>query len=117
MILDSTPTKICQRNITEVDVDCMTRPSERDWLIGRPRIIGPRKASLGEEVRTSLKTERSTREASDPRSKMKSTHGSLGLNFSSAFLAPIVGHYVTDPVRLVIEITVRIFNYRVLREK
>ena len=80
-------------------------------------MINPREASLGEEVRTSLKMERSTHKAGDFRSKMKSTHGSLSLGFSSAFLAPIVGHYVTDPVRLAIDITVRIFTYRVLREK
>ena len=81
------------------------------------KMIHPREASLGEEVKTSLKTERSTREVGDPRSKMTSTCGSLGLSFNSAFLTLIVGHYVTDPVRLAIDITVRIFIYRVLREK
>ena len=56
---------------------------------GMPR---HREAILGEEVRTSLKTD-------------------LGLYFCSAFIAPIVGHYITDLVRLAIDITVRIFNY------
>ena len=75
------------------------------------KMIHSREASLGEEVRTSLKTEDSTREAGDPRSKMKSTHGSLDLYFCSAFLAPIVGYFVIKPIRLEIDITVRIFNF------
>ena len=68
-------------------------------------------ASLREDVRTSLKTKDSTHEAGDPQSKMKSTRGSLGLYFCFAFLAPIVGYFVTKPVRLAIVITVKIFNF------
>ena len=83
---------------------------------GSSKIIRPRKAGLGEEVRTLLKTERSTREAGDPRSKMKSPRVSLSLPFYSAFLAPIVGFSVTIPVRLAIVITVEVFNLRVFRE-
>ena len=81
------------------------------------KVIHPREASLGEEARTSLKTEGSTREAGDPRSKMKSTCGSLGLSLRSAFLAPNVRYFVIKPVRLAIDITVRIFNSRVIRER
>ena len=79
-------------------------------------MIHPREASLGEEVRALLKTWTSTREAGDPRSKMKSTRGSLGLS-CSVILAPIMGYFIIKPVRLDIDITVRIFNSRVIREK
>ena len=44
-------------------------------------MIHPREASLGEESKTSLKTEGLTREAGDPRLKMKSACDSLGLSF------------------------------------
>ena len=81
---------------------------------GSSKKIHPREASFGEKVRTSLKTERSTREAGDPQSKMKSMRVSLGLSLRSAFLAPIVGHSVIAPVRLTIIITV---NLRVCGEK
>ena len=80
-------------------------------------MIHPREASLEEEVRTSFKAEGSTREAGDPRSKTKSTRGSLGLYFCSAFLATIVGYLVIKPVRLAIDITIRIFNLGVFRER
>ena len=73
-------------------------------------MIHPCEASLREEARTSLKTEGSTREAGDPRLKMKSACGSLGLSFCFAFLAPIVGCFVTKPIRLAIDIIVRIFK-------
>ena len=63
------------------------------------------------------KTKGSTREAGDPRSKMKSTCGSLGLSFCSAFLAPILGYFVIKSVRLGIDITVRIFSSRVIMKK
>ena len=56
------------------------------------KMIHPREANLIEEARTSLKTEGSISEASDPRLKMKSTCGSLGLSFCSLFPTPIVGH-------------------------
>ena len=78
------------------------------------KMIHTHEASLREEVRTSLKTDGSTREAGDPRSKMKSTRVSLGLFFCFAFQAPIVGYFVTKPVRLAIDITAQI---RVFREK
>ena len=81
------------------------------------KMIHPREASLREEVRTSLKTWASTREAGDPRSKMKSTRGSLGFSYCSVILALIVGYFVIKPVRLEIDITVRIFNSRVIRER
>ena len=71
-------------------------------------MIHPREASLGEEARSSLKTEGSTREAGNPRSKMKSTCGSLGLSFRSLFLTSIVGHYITNPVNPEIDLTVDI---------
>ena len=44
---------------------------------GSSKTIHPHEASHGEKAVTSLKTEGSTREAGDPRSKMKSTRGSL----------------------------------------
>ena len=72
------------------------------------KIIHPHEASLGEETRTSFKTKGSTLEAGDPRSKMKSTHGSLGLSFRSLFLTSIVGHYITNPVNPEIDLTVDI---------
>ena len=78
-------------------------------------MIHPCETSLGEEVRTLFKTEGSTREAGDPQSKMKSTRISLGLYFCSAFIVPIMAQYVIDPVKLAIDVTVRIFNYRVLK--
>ena len=81
------------------------------------KMIHPREASLGEEVMTLLKMWDSTREAGDPRSKMKSTHGSLGFTYCSVVLAPIVGYFVIKPVRLGIDIIVRIFNSRVIWEK
>ena len=81
---------------------------------GSSKRIRRREASLGEEVRTSLKMERSTRKAGDPRSKRKSTRVSLGLSFRSAFLALIVGCSVTTPIRFAIVITVDI---RVFRER
>ena len=80
-------------------------------------MIHPREASLGEEARTSLKMEGSTREAGNPQSKMKSMRGSLGLSYFSIILSLIVGYCVIKPVRLGIDITVRIFNSRVIREK
>ena len=73
---------------------------------GYLQMINPREASLGEEAMTSLKTEGSTREAGDPRSKMKSACGSLGLSFRSLFLTPIVGPYVTNLVNPGIDLTV-----------
>ena len=81
-------------------------------------MIHPHEASLEEETRTSFKTEGSTREAGDLRSKMKSTCGSLVFFFCSDFLAPIVGYSVTTTVRLAIIITVfEVFNLRVFRDK
>ena len=74
------------------------------------KMIHPREANLEEEMRTSFKAEGSTREAGDPRSKTKSVRGSLGLYFYYAFLATIVGYLVIEPIRLAIDITVRIFN-------
>ena len=73
---------------------------------GSSKMIRAREASLGDEVRTSLKMEGSTREAGNPRSRMKSTHGSLGLSFFFVILAPIVAYSVIKPVRLAIDITV-----------
>ena len=73
-------------------------------------MIHPCEASLKEEVRTSFKAKGSTPEGGDPRSKTKFTRGSLGLYFYSAFLATIVGYLVIEPIRLAIDITVRIFN-------
>ena len=69
-------------------------------------MIRPREASLGEEVGTLLKVEDSTRDAGDPRSKMKSMRVSLGLSFCSEFLAPVVGYSVVKSVKLAIDITV-----------
>ena len=94
------------KNTTEGNVDFMTRPSKVDWQDPRRGIDGQEgrgsskmshscEASLREDVRTSLKTKDSTHEAGDPQSKMKSTRGSLGLYFCSAFLAPIVGYFGT----------------------
>ena len=60
----------------EIDIQEGRRSSER---------IHPREASLVDEVKTSLKIEGSTYEASDPRSKMESTRGSLGLSFVPLF--------------------------------
>ena len=77
----------------------------------------PCEASLGEEVRTSLKTEGSTHEAGNPRSKIKSTYGSLGLSFCSVFLAPIMGYFIIKPVRLAIDVTISIFNSQDIRER
>ena len=68
-------------------------------------------ASHREEVRTSLKIEGSSREASEPRLKMKSTFSRLGLSFRSVFLSPIVGYFLIKPARLAIDVTVRIFNF------
>ena len=62
---------------------------------GSSKMIHPRKASLEKEARTSLKTEGTTQDTGNPRSKMKSAWGSLGLSFCSIFLAPIVGYFVT----------------------
>ena len=59
------------------------------------KMIHPHEASLKKKARTSLKTEGTTHEAGNPWSKMKSACGSLGLSFCSAFLAPIVGCFVT----------------------
>ena len=119
MTLDLTPMKMSRKSTTEGGVDFVTRP--RRWNDGQEgrgssKMIHTREAILGEEVRTSLKTERSTREAGDPRSKMKSTRVSLSLTFRSAFLAPIVGFSVTTHVRLAIVITVEVFNLRFFRE-
>ena len=80
-------------------------------------MIRPCEASLILEVRTSLKTGGSSREAGETRLKMKSTHGSLGLAFRSAFLSPIMGYFIIKTVRLAIDVTVRIFNSRVIRER
>ena len=80
-------------------------------------MIRTSEASLGEEMRTSLKAEGSTREAGDPRSKMKSMRVNLGRTFCFAFVAPIVGYRVIKSVRLAIGITVVIFNFRAIREK
>ena len=84
---------------------------------GSKKVIHTRKANIGEESRTSLKLEGSTRKAGDPWSKMKSMRGSLGLSYCFVILASIVGYCVINPVRLGIDITVRIFNSRVIREK
>lgn len=120
MILDFTPTMISRKNTTEDNAILLRDPRR---AIGGPegygssKMIHPCEASLGEEVMTSLKTEGSTPVAGDPRSNMKSTCGSLGLSLHSAFLAPNVGYFVIKPVRLAIDVTVRIFNSRVIRER
>ena len=44
-------------------------------------MIHPREASLGEEARTSLKTEGSTLEVGDPRLKTEFTRGGISLIF------------------------------------
>ena len=93
----------------------------RDRLMGkktmdRRRLSDPTKLA-SERVRTSLKAERSTREAGDLRSKMKSARVSLNLSFCSTFLAPVVGCIIVKSVRLVIDIAFYIFSLWVFREK
>ena len=107
MTFDLTPTKISRKSILWQDP---RRGHDEQEACGSSKMIYTCEAILGDEVRTSLKTERSTREAGDPRSKIESTRVSLGLYLCSAFIAPIVGHYITDLIRLVIDITVRMFN-------
>ena len=80
-------------------------------------MVHPCETSLGEEVRTLFKIEGSTRKGGDPQSKMKSTRGSLDISFCSTFLDSIMGYFVIKPVRLTIDVTVRMFNSRVIRER
>ena len=120
MILDLTPTVINMRNATEWNVEFMTRPSgegltdknaadHRRWTTPA-KLTTERKQGLHSRSKARL-TKLVTW------SKMMSIRGSLGLSYCSVILAPIVGYYVIKPVRLGIDITVRIFNTRVIREK
>ena len=72
-------------------------------------------ARPAETRRGLVKIEGSTREAGPI--EMKSACGSLGLSFCSAFLVPIMVYFVVKPVRLAINVTIRIFNSRVIRER
>ena len=80
MTLDLIPSRIISKGITEGGAEFMTIPSEGEGRRSSERIY-TRDDSLGEGTRTSLKTVGSTREAGDPRSKMKSTRGSLDFFF------------------------------------
>ena len=62
-------------------------------------MIHPREASLGEEARTSLETEGSTREAGNPRLKLKSARNSLGPSSLLISYPPIVGCLTVYPIK------------------
>ena len=110
-ILDLIPTTISRKKSPKVMLILRQDPRRgSDGREGRrsSKMIYSRETSLGENARISFKQESSTLEAGDPQSKMKSTRVSLGLSFRFAFLAPIVGHSVTAPVRLAIVITINL---------